>query len=172
MRPFFGPRGSGKYRWLSGGGRPAVPYVYCPEMGEEVLYTHCFECRHFKVWADGDVERCLYEYQELRQRGFYAKDDDEWLEYLHDLDPATWQLLIEQKENMERVRAEMEAEQLARPAPAEEPADGADAKAKEAEAGAADAGKDEEHEQDKDAGEERDEGEDEDDDEEDDGEAD
>jgi hypothetical protein len=133
MTRFFRPRRSNKYLRMSGGGRPAVPLVYCPEMGEEVPYTHCFECPHFRVFAEGDIERCRYEYEELKQRGYYAKDQDEWLEYLHDLDPETWQELIEQKENMERVRAEMEAEQLARPAPAEEQTNDAAAKKEDGE---------------------------------------
>ena len=110
MRKFFRPRFSGPYRSF-GIRRPRMgATVYCPERDEDVTYYQCIECPQFGVWEDGDLERCKFEAEDLRSKGYYAKDQDEWFEYLHDLDPKTWQQLIEEKRNRERVLEEMEAE--------------------------------------------------------------
>ncbi|RKY12743.1 MAG: hypothetical protein DRP65_00035 [Planctomycetota bacterium] len=113
MPGFYRPRSSNKYMKMSGrrGHSGGVPgRNYCPETGEEVLYSVCAQCSKYGVWEEGDLQRCRYEHDELKKAGFYSNNQDKWLEYLHDLDPKTWQELIEEKRNTERVLAEMEAE--------------------------------------------------------------
>jgi len=88
-----------------------VPRQYCPETGEEVFYEGCaLNCPKYGVHAEGDLPRCQYEYEELKDSGFYARTDEEWLDHLQHADPETWQRLIEEKRNNERVRTVMEAE--------------------------------------------------------------
>jgi hypothetical protein len=112
MSDFYRPRRSNKYirRRGPGGYDGPVPPHTCPETGQEVTYYYCAsECPKYGVHIDGDVPRCRHEFEKLRSEGYYAKGD-EWLEYLEDLDPQTWQRLIEEKRNRERVLEEMENE--------------------------------------------------------------
>jgi hypothetical protein len=89
---------------------------YCPDAGEQVLYSDCLGCPKYGVWEEWDLERCRYEYQERKEKGLYAKSQEEWEEYLHDLDPETWREAIEERRTRERVLAEMEAEKAERSA--------------------------------------------------------
>jgi len=98
FRPFYRPRGVPK------------PH-HCPETGEVVSYYHCAsECSKHGVHVEGDLPRCKYEHEDLQASGFYAKTEDEWLDVLSETDPETYQRLIEEKRNRERVLEEMEAE--------------------------------------------------------------
>jgi len=101
-KPRFGPK------------MPRIPrghgLVYCPERNEKVLYSECLECPNFKVWEEGDIERCKYEYEELKRIGHYSDGEEQWLRHLKESDPETYRRLMEEKENQKRVRAEMEAE--------------------------------------------------------------
>lgn len=114
MTHFFRPRSSNKYirmRGVQGRYTGPVPDHICPETGEEVSYYHCAsECPKYGIHVKGDLPRCKYEYEELKSSGFYARTEEEWLDHLQEADPETWQRLIEEKRNNERVLAEMEAE--------------------------------------------------------------
>ena len=98
--------------------------VDCPQAGEAVLRVDCLGCSSYGVWHTGDNERCKYEYEDMKNRGLFAKDQDEWLEHLHNADPDTWRDLIEEKRNNERVRSEIEMENRTRHGTIENEAEG------------------------------------------------
>jgi len=112
MTGFYRPRSSNRYLRMWRGYQRGGGLVYCPDKGEHVLYSDCQKCPKFGVWEKGDLQRCRHEYEELKSKGFYAKDQDEWLEYLRDLDPKTYQRLIEEERERERVLAETETENV------------------------------------------------------------
>lgn len=87
--------------------------VYCQKRGEEIPVGRCESCPEFGVWHAEDLARCRFEFEGLRSRGHYAETQEEWMEYLKDLDPATYRELREERENRERVLGEMEEERRA-----------------------------------------------------------
>jgi hypothetical protein len=92
------------------GYRGPVPQHICPDTGEEVSYFMCASrCPKYAVHTEGDPPRCVYEYEELKSSGFYARTEEEWLDHLHDAEPETWQRLVEEKKSRERVSEEIEA---------------------------------------------------------------
>jgi len=106
MTGFYKPRSSNKYLRMWRGYQRGGGLVYCPDKGDYVLFSDCQKCPKFGVWEKGDMQRCKHEYEELKSKGFYAKDQDEWLEYLRGLDPKTYQRLIEEERERERVLLE------------------------------------------------------------------
>lgn len=89
---------------------PAPPHI-CPENGEEVSYYTCASrCPKHGVHAEGDLPRCVHEYEKLKSEGFYARTQEEWLEHLHDADPEEWQRLVEEEKERERVREMIDAD--------------------------------------------------------------
>ena len=112
MTGFYRPRSSNRYLRMWRGYQRGGGLVYCPDKGDYVLFSDCQKCPKFGVWEKGDLQRCKHEYEELKSKGFYAKDQDEWLEYLRDLDPKTYQRLIEEERERERVLAETETENV------------------------------------------------------------
>lgn len=112
MRDFFRPgrwyrypefRGSRPYRRVDS-------VIWCPEKGEEILQSTCVDCPKYGVWEKGDCALCWYEYKQLKAQGHYAKDQEEWLGYLHELDHELWSRLVEEERNRKRVVEKMEAE--------------------------------------------------------------
>lgn len=89
-----------------GGGR----FYDCPETSGKVTWYDCLECPLCKEWEPGDLKKCKYEYEELKSRGFYAKSQEEWEEFLLKNDPELGQEVIEERRTRERVAAEVEAE--------------------------------------------------------------
>jgi len=87
--------------------RNTVPVFNCPETGEKVTFRECMGCPRFQVWdEDGSgFQRCWYEHESpgrLTEEG--------WLDRLRETDAETYERLIEEKQNRERVLTEIEAE--------------------------------------------------------------
>jgi hypothetical protein len=87
--------------------------VHCPERDDSVLRVDCLACPRYGVWHEGDMKRCKHEYEERKSNGLYAESEEEWLDHLQQADPETWQEVIEEKRNHERVREEIEREKPA-----------------------------------------------------------
>jgi hypothetical protein len=85
----------------------------CPASGDEVTCYDCARCEQFRVWKEGDVPLCRYEFEELMDSGFYSESEEEWLEHLKKADPDVYRELVEDKRNRERVLGEMENEKTA-----------------------------------------------------------
>lgn len=102
--------------------------VYCPEQDDDVLRVDCVDCQLYGVWREGDLEMCKHEYEERKRNGLYAETEEEWLAYLEQADPETWQKLIEEQRNHQRVREEMEAEDWIRHEEIEDEAEDAGSK--------------------------------------------
>lgn len=64
----------------------------------------------YHCWMNCPFGRPICDLNVRLIKGLLCQNQDDWLEYLHNLDPETWQELIEESRNTKRVLAEMKSE--------------------------------------------------------------
>ena len=71
--------------------------VDCPEAGGPVECSKCAGCGRYGTHREGDAPRCRYEYEKLKEQGYYKPGQEGWMEYLSSADPETYERLKDEE---------------------------------------------------------------------------